>query len=261
MNLTDNDLDLLRTLDAAPLPVESPDPRRLEAILATPVPAAPRRRRLIVGVAAMAAAAAVAVAIPTTGLLGTDGAAYASWTADPGSLSESDRSAADDACRDHGLDLSAPELRLAERRGDWAVLLYAGTRGIDPVVAGCMARVPAGSSDVDDVDLGWVGGQGAVPTGAQFTDGGMMQFGGTSLLGRDRPTVSLVLGDVGPDVSALTIRTSDGRDVVATVADGHYVAWWPGTLGGDGATAPELTVTVTTRDGHRVEDAEPTRPR
>lgn len=260
MTLTDDDLDLLRSLDAAPRTDRSPDPAILATILATPLPAR-RRRLLVLSVASLAAAAAVAVAIPVTGFLGTDGAAYASWTADPASLSVTERSAADDACRDHGLDMSAPEFRLAERRGDWVVLLYAGARGSDPVVAGCMAHVPPGSTDVDDVDLGWVGGQGAVPTGGQFTDGGMMQFGGASLLGRDRPTVSLIQGDVGSDVSALTIHTVDGRDVVATVADGHYVAWWPGTLGVDETTGPGFTVTVTTGDGGRIEDAQPTMPR
>ena len=70
MTLTDHDLDLLRTLDAAPVTPDAPDPGRLEAILATPVRAR-RRRPLVPGVAGLAAATAIAVAIPMTGMFGT----------------------------------------------------------------------------------------------------------------------------------------------------------------------------------------------
>ena len=258
MTLSDLELDLLRSLDAAPAGAVS-DRDRLAEILDSPVPPSrirPGRRLAVLG----AVAASAAVAVPVSGLLGTDAAAYESWTPAPTQLAETDRAAADAACRDADLDVSGPEPRLAERRGDWAVLQYAGRRGEVPVVVTCMARVPAGSASADDVDLAWVGGLGAVPTDAEYTDGGLVQLGGHSLLGRDRPEVAVVQGDVGPDVATLTFRLDDGRTVVATVAGGHYVAWWPGrAVGADGSDA--FTVTVTTVGGRRTVGAAPTSPR
>lgn len=224
MTLTDLETELLRTLDAAPYD-EVPDRARLDRLLAEPVPPRRHRGRRLAAVGAVAAGAVVAV--PLVGLPG-DAAAFETWTPTPTALSAGDRSAADDGCRDRGLDVSDPEVRLAERRGDWVVLMYAGHRGSDPVVAGCLVLVPPGSAEADDTDLAWIGGQGLVPEPAGFTDGGLMQFGGDRWLGADRPDVTVVQGDVGADVTGLTFVLGDGRRVAATVGDGHYVAWWPG---------------------------------
>lgn len=278
----DTDLTALRELDPAPA-VELDEAargraaERLRTILATPLsedrgepqPVAPLRRRHGVRWAATTAAAAAAVlAVSVTpSLLGADSDAYASWTPVAQRSAAGDRAIADAACRDAGLDLVSPELVIAERRGQWLALLYTGA---DSTVATCLARLPLGSDDVGDVDLARAGGQGAVPVGAQFTQGPIFEnLGHGGLFGTgDRPTISLTLGDVGDEVAGVTIHTAAGEDVVATVADGRYVAWWPGRAFPDGADQPSgrggpeptFSYSITLEDGTVIADARYTSP-
>lgn len=273
MNL---DLTELRPLDAAPeRGLDDAARRRAEAGLrriltadveeppASPTHTATSRRRVARWLAIpAAAAAALALTSVLPGRAGPD-PAYASWTPVPRQAAAADRAVADGACRRAGLDLSAPTLALAERRGNWMVLLYTSS---EPVVTACMAHLPPGDDTAGDIDRARAGGRGAVPRGGQFTEGAIFQFGGARAFGRrDRPTVSLTEGEVGEDVAALSIQTEDGRDVRATVADGRYVAWWPGEAfgsgrEGNGAPAPSFTYTVTLTDGTVVRDAQPTLP-
>ena len=44
--------------------------------------------------------------------------------------------------------------------------------------------------------------------------------------------LTLVVGQVGPDVVGVTLHTFTSGDVVAPVGGGWYSAWWPGGLGG-----------------------------
>jgi hypothetical protein len=39
----------------------------------------------------------------------------------------------------------------------------------------------------------------------------------------------VALGRVGAGVTAVTLVLTDGTSVQATVADGLYIAWWPGS--------------------------------
>jgi DNA-directed RNA polymerase specialized sigma24 family protein len=45
-----------------------------------------------------------------------------------------------------------------------------------------------------------------------------------------RILVNAVDGRTGAGVTAATIERSDGSSVEATVANGWYLAWWPGTV-------------------------------
>ena len=277
----DTDLSLLRDLDVAPRvdldgAARARAAERLRMILSAPtfedqgrsLKGAPKRRSHVPRWATIttAAAAAVTVAGVMPNLFGADSNAYASWTPVAQQSSADDRALADAACRDAGLDLDSPELAIAERRGQWIALLYTSA---DPTVATCMARLPIGSDDVGDVDLASAGGQGAVPVSGQFTQGPVFEYGGGGLFGTgDRPTISLTLGDVGDQVAEVTIHTAAGEDVVATVADGRYVAWWPGHAfptdfdepSGRGGPAPTFTYSITLEDGTVIEDAQFTSP-
>ncbi|WP_155859480.1 hypothetical protein [Cellulomonas sp. KRMCY2] len=270
----DTDLTALRALDAAPH-VEPDDTARrhaaarLHQILAgepgspgpRPAPAPTGRARRLRWVAIPVAVAAVAVTWVIPELTVTD-AAYASWTPEPEAISAADSAVADAACRDAGLEMDSPALALVERRGDWVGLLYTSD---EPMAATCLAHLPAGGDHADQLDIAAAGGQGAVPVDGQFTQGPIFQHGPGTFDLRQRPTVSFTLGDVGDDVTAVTIGTADGQTVYATVGDGRYLAWWPGLafgdeLEGNGGPAPDLTYTVTLKDGTVINDAEPTRP-
>jgi len=54
---------------------------------------------------------------------------------------------------------------------------------------------------------------------------------------------SQLVGRTGPGVTGVTLRLRDGTRVRASVANGWFLAWWPGTQGG---TATEVTTATGT---------------
>ncbi|MGV2856254.1 hypothetical protein ACNPON_03565 [Glutamicibacter sp. AGC13] len=219
-----------------------------------------RRIGAPIALAAVAAITATVVLLPGTG---SNGTAYASWNAVPTSISSTDKAVADAACRGH-LDLSSPQLDLAERRGEWVVLLYTAS---EHMAGMCLAHLPAGAQKADNIDFSRGGGdQGLLPVAGEFTQGNIAEFRGGNIFGfGDRPEIALTHGNVGEDVTAVTITTPDGQLVEATVQDGRYAAWWPGKalgdeLEGNGGPAPAISYTLTLKDQTVVKDATPRMP-
>jgi hypothetical protein len=267
----------LKSLDSAPSshPDDSGRRRaeaRLQQILATDPrpsangPRARRRRTRASWIALPLAGAAVVAGVTVVSGPGDPDPAYASWTPEPTSLSAEEKEIAGGACIDRWWqeDLPSPRLVLAERRGEWVGVVYADAA---PAVTMCLMYLPEGSSRPRNVHAGRSGGQGAIPVEGEFTDGAMSQITDPGLLGigaADR-TVSFDVGDVGPDVEAVTITTADGEEVDATVENGRFVAWWPGRAFGDetegnGGPAPDLAYRLTLRDGTVIDDAQTIRP-
>ncbi|MFI6824125.1 hypothetical protein ACIBJE_24765 [Micromonospora sp. NPDC050187] len=262
----------LRSLDVAGTPTAEQRQRAAATLerIVTIVPAAgsdqpgatapgrrSRRRLLLLSVAAAALTAAVVV-LPD-GVRG--GGAYASWTPVPTVLTAAEVDIVAPACRDRlrggHLDLERARLVLAERRGEYVVLLY---RTDDPDMSGsCLAHNRQGTEDVDDVTFGIGGGSGpARPAPARgFTQGTVSDF-------RD---ASITDGAAGVEVAGVTIHAGD-LTVQASVSNGRYVAWWPGPAFErepgrlTGESGPRLIVTydLTLTDGTVVHDAQPSRP-
>lgn len=222
---------------------------------------APRRRPWLAVAAGTAATASIAGAVLVGSLTPSD-AAYASWTAAPSDLAAAERGLAGDACLESGPQPDA-EVVLTERRGDW-IAVAAVTD--EPSNVSCLVYLPVGSTDPSHVQWASGGGQGAVPRDGEFTEGSLAEFREWTIPGAGTsPTASFAIGDVGADVTALDILLPDGGVVHATVADGRYIAWWPGrvfrTEADPGQPGPiDLDYRVTLRDGTVVEDAEPVRP-
>jgi hypothetical protein len=255
--------EALRALDAAG-PVTSEDRERaaagLERIVAAPHDApAPRRRfrrRVLIAATAVAAAAALGGAVVLPGDLG-GGRAYASWTPVPTALTDAEIDLIGAECRD-GMDgafktVGQADLVLAERRGEYAALVY---RIDDPRTEGsCLAHNVPGSDDVDDVRWGVSGSDGPAekaPAG-HYMGAALSDFG----------DASIIEGAAAPDVTALTVHIR-GLAVQASLRDGRYVAWWPGSAveWTSETTVRELwTVDLTLRDGTVVENAKPWHPR
>lgn len=219
-------------------------------------------RRIVAPIALVAVAAITATVVLLPGV-GSNDAAYASWNAVPGSISSADRAVADAACLGR-LDLVSPQLDLAERRGEWVVLLYTASEYMTGM---CLAHLPAGSQKADNIDFSRGGGdQGFLPVAGEFTEGNIGEFRGGNIFGfGDRPEIALTHGNVGEDVAAVTITTPDGQLVEATVQDGRYAAWWPGKafggeLEGNGGPAPDISYTITLNDQTVIEDASPRMP-
>ncbi|GGN21579.1 hypothetical protein FHR83_002163 [Actinoplanes campanulatus] len=242
--------ETLRTMDAAEEVTGEQQHRAadtLERILATE-PDRPRRSRTRL----VLVAAAVAVLAGGLTQLPDGDRAYASWTPAPTALTEAEIAVIGPECREALRDMDEARLALAERRGDFAILLY---RTENPDMSGsCLVRNVPGSDDVDDVMAGTGGGSGPaqVVSGSGFTQGAIADFRGASITD----------GAVGPDVTGVTVHAGK-LTAQATVSDGRYVVWWPGpafTRNDDGDPTVMITYDLTLRNGTIVADAQPTRP-
>lgn len=265
--MNDRHESTLRRLDAATGIVDEAQRRRastdLEGILATPLIATPaRRRRPVRRLAAVGAFGAIAITAGALALQspGDSGVAYASWTSVPLPVAPSDVAAVVGACRQQ-LDDSTTPIALAERRGDFvAVLFYEGNPERSE---SCIAVNPPGSTQVEQVKSGVGGSSGPAwtPPAGRISEGSSSQYGG------DHPA-AFTEGGIGPGVVGVTIHAG-ARTIIATVENGRYAAWWPGTAFKDspvrpsGEGGPELSLTydVHLADGTIRKDAAPARPR
>jgi len=179
-----------------------------------------RRRQLLVTVGL---AGAAGVAIPAL-LLG-GGEAYGSWTPTPEPLSDLAATEAASTCR---TTLGAPDnegrVAIAERRGEWTYVLLAGP---ETEAACLMPDDSVGQTIVDGEDFfgSYTPDPAAPPTldPNRFAETESMQ-GST-----DEGWFVWLGGYVGSDVTGVTVHTSSGLDVEASVAGNRFAAWWPST--------------------------------
>jgi len=244
---------------------------------------------------AAAGALAASVMLPGSPTLPPAQASLASWRAVPSALDDHDAgpvaaaciAAVDEMVADESQTLSArPTLGdpiIRETRGDWVTVVYAaGNAGftscliwLDPAqgpVAVNAYSQPAVEDDATGlgVFVNWEIGAGSslshAPGPGRFDiapDAIRLAIATEQIL-VDGGVYSTVIGRVGSDVEQMVLHTYTGGDVVASVSDGWYSAWWPGAWGGattcawskweDGTTNEwgcniASTVTVTLRDG------------
>jgi hypothetical protein len=265
----------LRSLDAAVATLTVGEQKRaaatLERIVATtpsiltghaPAPVPPRwsRRRLV-----LLPTAALAVIVGSLVLQGLGGGntAYASWTATPTAVTSDDLDAAAAACREKlggrgsSIDMDRARLVLAERRGEIVAVLY---RTEDPDLSGsCLVHQPLASPDADVLDdaVGGNSGPALKAPARGFTQGAISSSN----------EASITDGAVGEGVTGVTIH-AERFTVNASVQNGRYAAWWPGTAfasgpfgpSGNGKPGPILTYDLTLTDGSVIHNAQPTRP-
>jgi hypothetical protein len=171
----------------------------------------PRRRRIptrpaigVTGLAGVAAAVGAVVA------LGSSAApAFAGWQATPTSPAPGQLAQAAQAC---GSVAGTPVL--TDTRGPYAASIYVDAAGD---TATCLTA--------DGVSLA---SSSLAQTGATVA-AGQVQLEGTGVQDSAGDALTLVDGRIGAGVTAVTIERSDGSSVQATVGNGWYLAWWPGT--------------------------------
>jgi hypothetical protein len=152
-----------------------------------------------VGLSAAAAAAAAAI------LLGSSPApAFAGWTANPTAPLPDQVAAAEQRC---GAGAGTPVL--IDTRGPYTASIYADG---STCVEGNGITI-SGSSG---------GGKSSLPAGA-------IQLNGAGESDSDGHALTMVDGPIGAGVTSVTITRGDGSSVQATVKNGWYLAWWPGT--------------------------------
>ncbi|MET3962136.1 hypothetical protein ABIE44_002070 [Marmoricola sp. OAE513] len=243
----------LRSLDpAATAQLSSEERLRAEEtftrIVATPhdqpvasEPARPRRRRAHLLVAgALAGAAGIAAPVLLSG-----GTAYGSWTKTPTTLDASEAAEAAATCRSvQDLPNRGERVAVAERRGGWTYVVLNGatTETVCLMPQDLIGKDPAdrsqffGSHDTDRPAPPSVEADGIEETGSiqGSTDEGWF--------------VS-VEGYVGADVTGVTVHTSSGLEIEASVTDGRYAAWWPSEEQSSENPAETWTYTVHLTDG------------
>jgi hypothetical protein len=179
----------------------------------------PRRRRIrkLPAIGALGATG-VAAAVAAIVTLGSSAApAFAGWQPTPTSPAPGQLAQAVQAC---GQDLGSPVL--TDSRGPYTASIYADSTTSDVCLSGNGVSMSSRSTSVAPASV--AAGQ------IQLDGGGTRDAAGNAL--------TLVDGRIGAGVTALTIERSDGSSVQATVANGWYLAWWPGTVA---ATNAEVT--------------------
>ena len=210
--------------------------------------------------AALGATAVGAAAAGTALVVALGGAApaYAGWSAAPTAASSSPSSQADQSClgalssdQPAGGELGSGPWQplLTDVRGPFTVALYQN----DSAYMGCFTsssftQVTQVSSDGDTSNgvlkvSGSGSGSGSPSQGlstvtvAGTTSGDLQNVVQSHLSTADGP-YTLVDGRVASGVTGVTLVLDNGQDVVATVADGWLLAWWPSDAA---ATSSQVT--------------------
>ncbi len=217
-----------------------------------------QRPALAAGGAAVVAGAVVTISLVG---LGTDTPrAFAGWSATPTAASGDHAQRVREACRSrlptsrgiehaqetasgrHGPwpipDIPAGGWRtvLVDSRGPYTVVLFAAAHGAAEL--SCFSgRQPmraslGGSFGTHTPPPVPAGHLSIVSSGSRTTppDEGSQHF-------------SELVGRTGPGVTGVILRLRDGKRVTASLANGWFLAWWPGTQGG---TATEVTTATGT---------------
>jgi hypothetical protein len=245
----EHELRLALATTAAELPADASS--RLLAADYRPRPGL-RRPALVAGAAAVAASALVAVSLIG---LGTDTSrAFAGWSATPTAAGGDQARRAEEACRSrlptsarirHAQETASgahkpwpiPSITagswrtvVVDTRGPYTVILFAAAH--DAAELSCFSgRQPVGGS---------IGGSFGTHTPPPVPAGhvSIVSSGGhTTPPDEGSQQFSQLVGRTGPGVTGVALRLRDGTRVRASLANGWFLAWWPGTQGG---TATEV---------------------
>ena len=236
----------------------------------------PRERRLrppvAVGAGVLASAGTAGAVLSV--VLGGAAPAYAGWSAAPTASSAPSAPAAA-SCQTQLTTMPAGpgasslgsgpwENVLTDVRGPFTVALFQNDGAyascftsssftqVSMVSSGGSSGAASGSTRIsaspgESVRVGNGGGPGgmsSVSLGGGTASGDLTQVTQSHLSTSDGP-YTLVDGRVASGVTAVTLVLDDGQDVVTTVADGWFVAWWPDSAGAASAQVTSAGGTTT----------------
>ena len=213
--------------------------------------AAPQRRRVsrrlaLSGVGALAAvgAATVAVLVAFAGAGASN--AFAGWTATPTTPASGQTTSALVQCTSRlassgggqsGVPAGGWQPVLTDTRGPFTAMILQSAGATATCLTGPSFTTTEANAAQDGASQ-HVLSNGSARAGAPPAVS-IMGLGGSSSGPIDQASQSqlttsggqpytFVQGQVGVDVTGVTLSLSDGSNVQATVADGSFVAWWPG---------------------------------
>jgi hypothetical protein len=171
----------------------------------------PRRRRfgVVPAVSALGVGGAAAALTAVFALSSGAAPAFAGWQATPTSPAPGQLAQAAQAC---GQDLGSPVL--SDSRGPYTASIYADSTTGDVCLSGNGVSVSSSSTSMAPASVA----------------AGQIQLDGSGTRDSAGNALTLVDGRTGAGVTAVTIQRSDGSSVQATVTNGWYLAWWPGTV-------------------------------
>jgi hypothetical protein len=231
----------------------------------------PRRsRRVPVTTGALAGAATAGTVIAVV-VVGGAPAAYAGWSPTPTSASTTPSPGAASNCQDQLSSAPAGPARgelgsgawqnvLTDVRGPFTVALFqndgayaacftsSSFTAVNQIATSGNGHVSSGSISVHGSSAA---GQAGQPSRSSVdirgtNSGDLQDVTQTHLSTTADGPYTLVDGRTASGVTGVTLVQAGGQDVVATVADGWFVAWWPGTADAD-------TAQVTTASGTQSE--------
>jgi hypothetical protein len=183
-----------------------------------------RRRRPFKWVA-LAGATGLAATVSSLILLGgSEQSAFAGWSPSPTPPASGQLTSADAGCQAHLAQLPPSSNKgagaaylvpgLSDVRGPYTITVFGnGTGG-----GALCITTPDGNSA-----LRWIM-QSGVPVGT-----GAIAVDQVSVLARDSQPYTLVEGRTGDGVTGVTLALGSGSRVTATIGNGVFVAWWPGS--------------------------------
>jgi hypothetical protein len=227
----------------------------------------PRSRRVRPPVAfgALAGTAGtVAVVASVVGLGAGASSAFAGWTASPTSASGAQISGADAACEARLASLPGAAAdasltpALTDTRGPFTFVIFTVPSGgsesciSSPTFTAALQSSSSGRGSGAASSSGSVPDTGGGTVGASQTsvlagqDSGPVAAGSIELEtvftnSRDGQAYTVVEGRTGSEVTGTTLVLADGRQVTASIGNGWFAAWWPGSQ-----SATEADVTTTT---------------
>jgi len=196
------------------------------------------RHRWVWASGAVAAAAAAIVVISS---LVAPHPAYASWTATPDRLGAAETNTLAKQCVHRVQDRfpnASPRLGpvLGERRGDFKTVLVADQDQVS-ICADWLGRRTGDTQRGSTLE--------GLTTGAQLSKGQALSLIAVPGQRTGPGAVRMAYGLVGSTVSDVIVRTTDGREVKASLDQGYFLAWWP-------SGSEVSTIVAQDRTGHTV---------
>lgn len=214
--------------------------------IATPQRRQASRRLALGGVGALAAVGAATVAVVVAFAGAGASSAFAGWTATPTTPASGETANALAQCTSRlassgggqsGVPAGGWQPVLTDTRGPFTAMILQSASATATCLTGpsfTTTEANAAQGGASQHVLSDGSATAGAPPGVSIlglggsSSGPIEQASQSQLTTSGRQPYTFVQGQVAAEVTGVTLSLSDGSNVQATVADGAFVAWWPG---------------------------------
>jgi len=204
-----------------------------------------RRGRLALGGGAFVASGVTTVLLVLSGPATAN--AFAAWTAAPTAPAPGQISSAEATCaaaaatpppdKTAGFATGATQVSLVDTRGPFTLVLFGANTS---AILMCVSGPSINSIAQANSQMRSVGGQPVLPQAGKISVNRLQAESAN-----DGQAYTIAEGSVGSDVTAATLVLSDSSDVVTTIGNGLFLAWWPGSAVVTSATLTTAAGSIT----------------